>query len=347
MSSYEKRWKIIKDLKETGQAWTHIVEDTTGNGEYEFVLKRLKNLKRLERFEREITALSELEHPNITKLVDWDVTAERPWFVQEYCPGGDLQDYVSARDGIDPIFALDLILDVARALIYAHSEGKVHRDIKPANIYLGEDNGPAVLGDFGLCWVDDGERLTLTDEAVGSFRYMAPELADGVIEEPEWMVDVYSLGKVLYFMIAGKIFDREKHRLPEWDLKKMLRDFRLEHINLLLDNTITEKPESRMAVEHLSSEANIRRHLIQGSYAPLRGDIRSKCKYCGLGVYVPVAWEDGEYSNFMGFQPAGLNSESLGFRALMCDICGNMQIFANHKIPTPWFPSKEDFQKWA
>src|SRR3972149_3065418 len=78
-----------------------------------------------------------------------------------------------------------LIIDLATALRYAHNQGCIHRDVKPANIFLRGQNGPPVLGDFGLVWIDDsGERLTLTDEAVGSFNYMAPELQDGRVEIP-------------------------------------------------------------------------------------------------------------------------------------------------------------------
>ena len=78
-----------------------------------------------------------------------------------------------------------------------------------------------VSGYKGICFIaDDGTRITLTDEAVGARRYTAPELEDGRAEDVTAAADVYSLGKVLYWLMAGRVFDREKHRDPRFDLTK-------------------------------------------------------------------------------------------------------------------------------
>jgi serine/threonine protein kinase len=211
------KWEVIETLPEGGQAWVYLVKGKESSSDVQYVLKRLKNPNRLDRFKGEVEALQNLNHPNIAKLIDFDLGDKNPWFVQEYYHGGDLDKYVQKNGPLDHNKALNFLIDMASGLEYAHSSGKLHRDIKPANIFLEDEDGPAVLGDFGLAWkVDRGERLTLTVEAVGSFHYMAPELADGRADEPTWQCDIYSLGKVLYFMLSGgRVFDREIYRDPK------------------------------------------------------------------------------------------------------------------------------------
>jgi len=194
---------------------------------------------------------------------------------------------------------------VATSLEYAHGMGKIHRDIKPANIFLKAKSGPAVLGDFGLAWTNDlGERVTVTDEAVGSFRYRAPELADGRVDQPTRQCDIYSLGKVLYFMLSGgRVFDREIHRDQTWNLVDLRQDIRPEHINNLLDHMITFKPVDRYSASEIRREAKEIKRLIEGEYAPLEGDIKtSSCKFCGRGHYQPIVHSVRDLCIFSDFQ---------------------------------------------
>jgi len=98
----------------------------------------------------------------------------------------------------------------------------VHRDIKPENILSTFETTP-VVGDFGICFVDDDEHLTITEEVMGARFYCAPELRDGRLQPgiPPQAADVYSLGKLLYWMLSyGRIFDREDHRKDEYLLGK-------------------------------------------------------------------------------------------------------------------------------
>ena len=87
---YGDRWEIVKPLAEGGQAHTFLVIDKKGQGETQYVLKRLKNIKRLDRFKKEVEAVRNLTHENIVKLIDFDLEAETPYLVTEYCVGGSL-----------------------------------------------------------------------------------------------------------------------------------------------------------------------------------------------------------------------------------------------------------------
>src|SRR5438876_944465 len=87
---YGDRWEIIESLDEGGQAHTFLVKDVKGEGETIYVLKRLKNLNRIDRFKREIEAVRNLSHENIVHLIDFDLEAEKPYLVTEYCSGGSL-----------------------------------------------------------------------------------------------------------------------------------------------------------------------------------------------------------------------------------------------------------------
>ena len=341
-TKFGDRWDVIESLKESGQAWSYKVRDsTTPSGEV-FVLKRLKNPNRLERFQNEVSSLKELTHPNITRLLDFDLADERPWFVQEYCSGGDLEDHIAASGPMEPAAALYTVSQVADALAYAHKTGRVHRDIKPANVYLRSPEGQAVLGDFGLTWIDNqGSRLTLTDEAVGSFRFMAPELRDGRAENPTWHSDIYSLGKLLYALLSGGlVFDREDHRSDRWNLVRIRDSLSLEHVNNLLDHMITLEPSGRFPAATVQTRAIQTIRLVTREFAPLTGDIHSPCKYCGLGKYVPIVWSDQGFIDFFGFLPDAISDVRRNWRLMACDRCGNIQFFTMGILPESWFPSK-------
>jgi serine/threonine protein kinase len=250
------KWEMIESFDQGGQGWVYFVSEKGNDSDKRFVLKRLRNHKRLDRFSKEIESLQKLDHPGIVKLIDFNIDDENPWFVQEFYPGGNLEDYVKNKGPLDYCQALTFLTYIASALDYAHSMGDIHRDIKPANIFLNDNKDVVVLGDFGLVWQDEsGSRITTTDEAIGSFNYIAPELANGRVQ-PTRQCDIYSLGKVLYFMLSGgHIFNREIYREPDWNLVQLRNDIRFEHINNLLDHMITIKPVDRYSASEVRREA--------------------------------------------------------------------------------------------
>ena len=132
------------------------------------------------------------------------------------------------------------------AVVAAHGTGILHRDIKPQNIFIRKD-GSIAVGDFGLCidLNDMKERATHTLEGVGAERYMAPEVPKGRMDEPQATIDVYSLGKVLYFMISGKTLLREEYGEGDDDLREPNANPSVHFVYEIFDKTITTQPKDR------------------------------------------------------------------------------------------------------
>jgi len=330
-TQYGDRWEVIKSLGEGGQAHTFLVKDIKGDNETFYVLKRLKNNNKVERFKREIEAIRNLSHENIVNLIDFDLEAPKPYLVTEYCAGGSLAKSEPFWQE-SPVKALKIFQQICNGVVYAHNHSIIHRDLKPDNIFLRTKNGPGVVGDFGICYFDetDGTRITLTDEAVGPRNFIAPELEDGRLDKISPRSDTYSLGKILYWLLSGgKIFGREKHREPEWDLKGKNSDsllgwnnIYLEHVNRLLDYMIVFDPEQRRGVHNISILLKQTIRLVEKEYAPVGQNIPQLCTYCGLGNYVIQAEKSNDVRNF-GFTPVG----SSDWRVLVCNECGHVQAF--------------------
>jgi serine/threonine protein kinase len=328
--TYGERWEIKEPLPEGGQAHTFLVTDSKGGSETLYVLKRLKNINRIERFKREIETIRNLSHENIVRLVDFDLEADPPYLVTEFCAGGCLSKAKPFWRG-SPVIALEVFQQICEGVSYAHNQGIIHRDIKPDNIFLRTENGPAVVGDFGICFVeDDGTRLTLTDEAVGPALFIAPELEDGRVQAVSQKSDVYSLGKVLYWLLSdGKVFSREKHRQLQWDLKGWnegtllgWNNIYMEHVNRLLDFMIVDNPEERRGVSNILILTSWAKKLIQKEYNPVSTKIRQLCTYCGQGYYV-IRGSDSTDANNFGLQVVGKPD----WRIMVCNICGHVQLF--------------------
>jgi hypothetical protein len=156
-----------------------------------------------ERFRREAAAMGRLKHPHIVQVLEFNDTAERPYLVQEHCPGGTL----GALVGGGPMpwdRARALARPIAQALAHAHGQGVIHRDLKPSNVLFAE-GGRLVVGDFGLARLlatSDGT-LTATGMRMGSPEYWSPEQAAG--DPVSERADVYALGCILYHLVSGAL----------------------------------------------------------------------------------------------------------------------------------------------
>jgi len=328
-SVYGERWEVVKSLPEGGQAHVFLVKDLRGGGETRYVLKRLKNINRIERFKREIEAIRNLQHENIVRSIDFNLGEGKPYFVTEFCEGGSLAEGEPFWRGF-PLRALELFRQICEGVAHAHRQGIIHRDLKPENIFLRTKEGPAVVGDFGICFVeDDGTRVTLIEEAVGSRLFIAPELEDGRVLEVSSKADTYSLGKLLYWLMSGgRVFSRERHRERDWDLKgynhaapSWWNNIYLEHVNRLLDFMIRPDPGERIVADNVLTELAKVTRWVSKEFTPISKEIKQPCVYCGYGHYVLQA-KGAQVRNF-GFTPVG----NPDWRILTCDACGHVQAF--------------------
>jgi len=155
----------------------------------------------VERFEREARSAAALTHPHIASVHDTGEDSGCHYIVMELLPPKTLKDLIEARGPLSVAEALDIAIQVARALQYAHDRGLVHRDIKPHNI-LFTSEGSVKVTDFGIARALASDPMTETGTILGSVHYLSPEQAQGQPATPQ--SDLYSLGVVLYEMVTGK-----------------------------------------------------------------------------------------------------------------------------------------------
>ena len=300
-------WQIVKSLPEGGQGWTYVVRKEDGRDEALYVLKRLKNPKRLPRFRKETDALRKLSHPGILRIIE--SPEDLPIYIAEYCEKGDLtQVDLSEKTLLNKLLLYRGICD---AVAIAHAANIIHRDLKPQNILLRTD-GTTAVGDFGLCidLSDAEDRITATSEAVGPRYYIAPELEDGKHSDPKPSSDCYSLGKLLYFILSGRSFARERHRDLALDLRQQDGNPGLHFVYQLLDRTIVSEPTRRFqnAGELLSALDEVILLLQSGAHV-LDRRVPQRCLYCISGYYQPML-------------PIGTDA-----LRMICPNCGNIQVF--------------------
>jgi eukaryotic-like serine/threonine-protein kinase len=161
------------------------------------------------RFAREAQIMSELRHPNVVQILDFNVTDEQqPYFVMEYLDGHDLDTELSQRGPLSLLQTVSVVEAVSSALGTAHRRGIVHRDLKPSNVFLCDVEGcqePIVkVLDFGVSKVRSAERITHEASMVGTPHYMAPEQATGRIAEVDGRTDQFSLAAMAHEMLTGE-----------------------------------------------------------------------------------------------------------------------------------------------
>lgn len=158
------------------------------------------------RFEREVRALAELTHPYIVRVLDYGTTEDGIWYyAMELLDGEDLGTVVECEGPLAHERAACVVRQAAEALAEAHAHGMVHRDVKPQNLLLVRSDGGGEfvkLIDFGIAKLADEGDLTMTGMALGTPGYMAPEVITGGEATPR--SDVYALGAVLYYLLAGR-----------------------------------------------------------------------------------------------------------------------------------------------
>jgi len=294
MGDFPREWILVRDLEEGGQGYTYVVKRSDRDDPAEYVLKRLKNPKREDYFDREILACQKLDHPNVLKVLEHGKTPKgKPFLITEYCSGGSL----AGRPPVDsPSSGLRLFEQIVAGVAHAHSQEPpiYHLDIKPENILL-KKSGTPVVGDWGICFIEDGA-VTMTKEGPrGSIYYCAPELRGPKINAAPLLAvaDVYSLGKVLYFLFSGDVFDGHEDEYSN-DASKSLGHLYPSNPQMVLVDEIINLTVRRIPSERVSTAKGlldrVRRtaERIDAGGRVLDLQRPQRCLYCAEGHYKPA-----------------------------------------------------------
>uniref|UniRef100_A0A8C0MK16 Maternal embryonic leucine zipper kinase n=2 Tax=Canis lupus familiaris TaxID=9615 RepID=A0A8C0MK16_CANLF len=209
----------------------------------------------LPRIKTEIEALKNLRHQHICQLYHVLETANKIFMVLEYCPGGELFDYIISQDRLSEEETRVVFRQILSAVAYVHSQGYAHRDLKPENLLFDEYHKLKLI-DFGLCAKPKGNKDYHLQTCCGSLAYAAPELIQGKSYLGS-EADVWSMGILLYVLMCGFLpFDddnvmalykkimRGKYEVPKWLSSSSI---------LLLQQMLQVDPKKRISMKNLLS----------------------------------------------------------------------------------------------
>lgn len=318
------RWKMIRQLGRGGQCSVVAVSDEKGEFKGTYALKGLatgRTEKAYDRFAREINVIKKLDHSRIIKIVDNSAPTDSfHYYVMEYVEGAKtLKQLLSAHHynpyHDNPMMAVRLFGQIVDAMIEWHKHKIVHRDLSPANILILPDYDIKVI-DFGICYEDDGQMLTLLDEAVGSRNYTAPECEPGGKSgEVTIAADLYSAGKILWSAVAKRqAFAREVPVFNNEAMSQIKSDRRFWHLHHIFARTIRHAVADRFGTP--SEAAHVTEHvgrLIESRRPPLEEFAdRQICPLCSWGKLTSF-----ELSHMVFGNPNPPN-----FAAVRCTYCG-------------------------
>jgi serine/threonine protein kinase len=284
------------------------------------IIKPGKPRKVYERFYREIEALQALDHPSIIKIIDYaKIDSDFPFYVMELIKDAETLAKKMEADR-NPFYddaraAIDLFIQIMKALEACHEHDPMilHRDLSPSNILVLPDASIKLI-DFGLCQIEEKERITLTDENIGTQNYRAPECEAGSEYQISGYSDIYSAGKILWAAITGRnAFARESPVFNAMSMNEIFpHEFEPWHLHNIFERTIRHDPGNRFEKEGNAINLALRiRFLITSGYLPLEL-IGTQCPICGYGFV-------DEYNK--GTVLFG-NPNPLGTSSLKCDYCG-------------------------
>src|SRR5579863_9769749 len=272
---FAQRFQLIRKLGEGGMGQVWLAQQTSPVRR-QVALKLIKagmyDEALVQRFQSERQSLAIMDHPVIAKVFDAGATPQgQPYFVMEYVPGLPITEYCD-RNKLKIRDRLELFVQACEGVQHAHQKAIIHRDLKPANILVVEVDGKPVprIIDFGLAKATTpqiaGESIfTQMGEFVGTPGYMSPEQADPNLQDIDTRTDVYSLGVVLYVLMAGLQPFETKQRQKQ-PLDELLRKLREEEPPLPSAKVSTDRDTSSATAEARGTEP---RQLV----SLLRGDL--------------------------------------------------------------------------
>lgn len=319
MPDFGSRWRTVPNtaaLGRGGQGHVFLVSDQQAGDSQQYAAKLLNGATlnaespRWKRLEQEIEVSRQFDHPHVIRVLDAGHTEKSgyPFFVMPVYPGGSL-DETKRQRLVSPFQLLEFFAQMCEGVAYIHELGIVHRDLKLANILLTAEGQP-VVGDFGLCFRLGSESLTEHMEVATARWFGAPELRNGHLETVTFAADVYSLGKLLYWLFTGRVFDREEQdygsesrRLSvvvaneEGGINTIsgVIDDRLiraaAFAEEIVDQTVRYAPEQRIPnATALGNKVKqvIARLRADGRPLDLSPHIPQRCAWCGAGGYKPL-----------------------------------------------------------
>lgn len=203
------RYRIIRKLGKGGMATVFLAHDSELDREVALKIphfKRNNQSKAHQRFLNEAKSAAKLDHPNICQVFDVGTINDFPYLTMTYVQGKSLSEYLRSTEKMPSRKSALLVRKLAEVLQEAHSQGIVHRDLKPSNIMINQRGEPIIM-DFGLARQLNIQepRLTQAGSIMGTPSYMAPEQVQGDLDSMGPNCDIYSLGVILYEMLAGKL----------------------------------------------------------------------------------------------------------------------------------------------
>ena len=277
----------------------------------------------LDRMKSEIETMRKVKHPSLIDILDED--NDYRWHVTELFSGGTLAGTLDSFKN-QVLDSLQALRPVVEAVSRLHQVDIVHRDIKPENVFI-DQAGRLVLGDCGLVFLRDGkDRVTETFENVGSRDWMPGWALGQRLTDVQPNFDVFSLGKVLWAMIAGRpILPLWYHRNPEFNLETMFpNNESTAFVQTILDKTVVEKPTDCLtnAAELLTS-VDWAIEALTMKFRIVDGDLLRKCLVCGKGNYQKIVDHDHDGQHNFGLRVVSQPK----FRIFVCDGCGHSQLF--------------------
>jgi serine/threonine protein kinase/beta-lactam-binding protein with PASTA domain len=201
---FDGRYRVLGRLGVGGMATVYLAEDSSLGRKVALKVmaeRYAEDGEFVERFRREAQAAARLNHPNIIAVYDRGEANGRPYIAMEYLQGRTLKQVIQKEGPLAAERAIAIAMQVLAGLRYAHEHGVVHRDVKPHNVLVGDD-GRIKVTDFGIAHAGDPQ-MTEVGSIVGTAQYLSPEQARGRSVGPQ--TDIYSLGVVLYEMLAGRV----------------------------------------------------------------------------------------------------------------------------------------------